>query len=109
MGSTSWLFATRTIPNPAAGELIRAPRARLAVEQDERAKQRRRELLEQRSDLNPPHVRIRVWEQLHGLRLPSDSTHPILDVIAVATRLTLEQVREEQHARLSRKVAQPGP
>jgi hypothetical protein len=53
----------------------------------------------QRSELNPPDVRIRAWEKLHGLRLPSDSAHPILDVIAVGTRLTLAEIQAEQRAR----------
>ena len=47
----------------------------------------------------PPNVRIRAWEKLHGLRLPASSTHRILDIIAVDTRLTLAEVQEEQQAR----------
>jgi len=99
MNSTSWLFANNTEPRPSATELIQTHRARLALEKDERLQQRRLELAEQRSDRNPPNVRIRIWEKLHGLRLPSDSSHPILDVIAIGTRLTLAEVREEQRAR----------
>src|SRR4029077_4159267 len=83
----------------AAGDLINDYRARRALEEQERAQRRRIEIEEQRSDLNPPNVRIRAWEKLHGLRLPASSTHRILDIIAVDTRLTLAEVQEEQQAR----------
>ena len=78
------------------------PAERLALEELERAEKRRLELAEQRPELNPAHVRIRTWERIHQLRMPSDPAHPILDVIAVSTRLTLEEVREEQRARAAR-------
>jgi hypothetical protein len=84
---------------PAVHQLIQTPAERLAIEEQERAERKRRELAEQRSSTNPPDVRIRIWEKLHGLRLPSDPTHRILDVVAVSTRLTLAQVRAEQCAR----------
>jgi hypothetical protein len=47
------------------------------------------------------------------LRLPDDPMHPVLDVIAIDTRLTLAQVREEQRARVLRRskrtqAAEPG-
>jgi len=42
---------------------------------------------------------------VHGLRLPADSTHPILEVIATDTRLTLAEVREEQQARAAESTA----
>lgn len=89
-----------------ATELIQTHRARLAQAEAERAEQRRVQLAEQRSDRNPPHVRIRIWEKLHGLRLPADSAHPVLDVVAVGTRLTLEEVREEQRARRAQRAVQ---
>jgi len=44
-----------------------------------------------------------MWEKVHQLRLPSNPTHPILDVIAVSTRLTLAEVREEQRARAANR------
>src|SRR5580704_11591048 len=85
----------------AAGDLINDYRARRALEEEERAQRRRIDLEEQRSDLNPPNVRIRAWEKVHGLRMPADSAHPILEVIAGDTRLTLVEVREEQQARVA--------
>jgi hypothetical protein len=90
-------LTSHPLTQPQTGELIRARAERLA--QDERAKKRRLELAEQRSDLNSPEVRIRLWEKVHELRLPSDPRHPILDVIAVSTRLRLVEVQEVQRMR----------
>jgi hypothetical protein len=90
---------------PAAHLPAHSPAERFAQEEHEREERRRRELAEQRSDANTPDVRIRAWERLHGLRMPSDPAHPVLDVIAVSTRLTLAQVREAQAARAARPVA----
>lgn len=90
---------------PPAHHVVQTPAERFAQEERERAEIRLRQLAEQRSDENPPDARIRTWEKLHGLRLPSDPAHPILDVIAVGTRLTLAQVREEQCARAARVAA----
>jgi len=87
------------------GDLNNDYRARRALEEEERAQRRRIDLEEQRSDLNPPKVRIRAWETVHGLRMPADSTHPILEVIAGDTRLTLVEVREEQQARIAESTA----
>ena len=89
---------------PRTGDLVRDLAERLAHEEQERAEKRREELAEQRSDRNPPDVRIRMWEKLHQLRLPSDPAHPILDVIAISTRLTLAEVQEEQRTRTARTV-----
>jgi len=97
--------------NPVT-ELVRTHAERLALEERERAQRRRLELAEQRSDLNPPDVRIRAWERLHALRLPRDPGHPVLGVIAISTGLTLSQVRAEQSARLAQRtppVREPGP
>ena len=90
-----------TLPHP--GDLIRSPAERLAHEESERAEKRRQELAEQRSALNPPDVRIRAWEKVHQLRLPSDPAHPVLLVIAVSTGLTLADVREEQRMRAANR------
>jgi hypothetical protein len=90
------------MPTSPTGDLVN-PAERLAAEEYERSEKRRQELAEQRSDLNPPEIRIRTWERIHQLRMPSDPAHPILDVIAVNTRLTLEEVREEQRTRAARR------
>lgn len=93
---------------PQTGDLIRPPAERLAHEQAERAEARRQELAELRSGLNSPEVRIRAWEKIHQLRLPSDPEHPVLDVIAISTRLTLAQVQEEQRTRAARAANKKG-
>jgi len=87
------------------GDLVNTAE-RLAREEYERSEKRRQELAQQRSELNPPEVRIRTWERIHQLRMPSDPAHPILDVIAISTRLTLEEVREEQRMRAARVASQ---
>jgi hypothetical protein len=96
------------MPLARMGDIVKTPAERLAHEESERAEKRRRELAEQRSDLNPPDVRIRAWEKIHQLRLPSDPAHPILDVIAVSTRLTLAEVWEEQRSRAARAASRTG-
>ena len=95
-------LTARHMTTPRPGDLVKTPAERLAHEEFERTEKRRHELAEQRSDLTPPDVRIRTWERIHALRLPSDPAHPILDVIAISTRLTLEEVREEQRTRAAR-------
>lgn len=87
----------------ADGEFVTDYRQRLALEEYERAEKKRLELADQRSTLNAPEARIRAWEKVHHLRLPSDPKHPVLDVIAVATQLTLNDVLEEQRSRNARK------
>lgn len=107
MNPTSLPFANDNAPHRSAGDLINDYRARRALEEEERAQRRRVDLEEQRSDLNPPNVRIRAWEKVHGLRMPADSAHPILEVIAGDTRLTLVEVQEEQQARATLRQQKP--
>jgi len=76
---------------------------RRALEAYERAEQKRLELADQHCSLNAPGVRIGAWEKVHALRMPSDPRHPVLDVIAAATQLTLAEVQEEQRIRSARK------
>ena len=71
----------------------RERRAREAVKFAER---RLMEIAEQCSALNSSTTRIRAWEHLHGLRMPSAPAHPVLWVIAAATQLSMTEVRDEQ-------------
>jgi DNA-binding transcriptional regulator YiaG len=87
------------------GESMTDLRARLAREHEEMQQRRLEALAAQVSVVNTPSERIRIWEQLHGLPLPSNPAHKLLRVIAGATELQLEQVREVQRLRLS---AAPG-
>ena len=57
------------------------------------------DLAGQRSELNDAKLRIQAWEKVHALRLPSSPTHPVLQVIATATDLTLNEILEEQRQR----------
>jgi hypothetical protein len=102
MNSISWMYASATDKGLTRQEILTDYRARLAVEDEARAQQRRLDLAEQCSDANPPEARIRTWEKLHGLRMPSDPEHPILDVISVSTRLRLCDVLAVQAARKQR-------
>jgi hypothetical protein len=87
---------------PLTGDLVKSQSERIAEEEREREEKRSLELAEQRSDLNSPEVRIRAWERMHGLRMPSDPEHPVLYAIAVSTRLTVAEVQQEQRLRASR-------
>ena len=70
-----------------------------AQEQHDTAERAQRERIEQSRELNSPAMRIRAWERLHHLTLPRGSAHSVLSIVAKATHLTLEQVREEQRRR----------
>lgn len=105
MTSSSWIFSPHSAPPGPPGELITDYRSRLALEQFQAAERRQLDLAEQSSALNAPDVRIRAWEKAHGLRLPDDSAHPVLSVVAASTHLTIEQVREEQQRRAQRAAA----
>lgn len=96
---TSIMNETKISPAPTANDLMTPYAERAAREAVERAETRRLELAEQRSPDNPPSVRIRIWEKVHALRLPRNPEHPILDVIATDTGLTLAQVQDEQRTR----------
>lgn len=88
-----------------AADLIVDTRRRIAIEQAEASERRQGELAEQTAMRNTPEMRIRVWERLHGLDLPARTGHPLLEVVAKDTELTLEQVQEEQRQRVAAKSA----
>jgi hypothetical protein len=96
MTSPSWVFSSHAANSGSAGELISDYRTRLALKQSEDAELRLQGLAEQVSEFNSPEARIRAWEKSHGLRLPRESTHSVLPLVADLTHLTLEQVHEEQ-------------
>ncbi len=88
------------VPPMIPGELISDYRVRLALEQVHADERRRAELSELTATANAPEARIRAWERTHGLSLPRGESHPVLNSVAAATRLTLEQVHAEQRRRL---------
>ena len=89
-----------TVSSMNPGELASDYRVRIVEERAEADERRRIELLDLSATTNPPEARIRAWERAHGLTLPRAESHPVLNSVAAATRLTLEQVREEQRRRL---------
>ena len=105
MTSLSWLLESGAASRRDGNDIVTDYRQRLALEEYERQEKKRLELADQCSTLNAPDVRIRAWEKAHALRLPSDPAHPVLDVIALATQLSLAQVKEEQRARTARTAA----
>ena len=80
-------------------------RARLIHQQAEAAERRRLDLAEQSSRLKTPEERIRIWERIHEVPLPRDSTHRLMDIIAANTGLTAEDVREEIKRRAALRAA----
>jgi hypothetical protein len=99
-----WSFDNGGSPPRSESEITRDYRAQAARAEEEKAEERRLRSAELRSDVNSPERRIRAWEKLYGLRLPEDANHPVLDVIALSTHLTLDQVREEQRARAASRI-----
>ncbi len=71
--------------------------AREAAE-DER---KREELFQQSAATNSAEMRIRIWERRHGLALPRDPDHPLLQRVARATGLSVADIQEEQRQRLT--------
>jgi hypothetical protein len=86
-------------------EILLDFRERRAVEALEQAALKQQDHAEQYSAQNSADTRIRAWERLHQLRMPSMPLHPILEVIAAATRLTLAEVQYEQQLRSGRRAS----
>jgi hypothetical protein len=102
---TSWRPAERERFTSAGDDLLSDYRQRRALEESERAEQKRMDSAEQYSALNSADLRIRAWEKVHQLRMPSDPLHPALAAIATATQLTLEDVQNEQRLRSARRAS----
>jgi hypothetical protein len=102
---TSVPVANRDRFTSAGDELLSDYRQRRALEQSERSEQRRAASAEQSSALNSADLRIRAWEKVHQLRMPSDPSHPALAAIVTATNLTLEDVLNEQRLRSARRAS----
>jgi len=88
-------------------ELLADHRERLALEDEERERKRASQFEELRSEVNSVPARIRAWEKMHGLRLPSDPAHPILRIIMTTTGISLASLREEQQARRAKQLTPP--
>jgi hypothetical protein len=89
----------------AGHEMLSDYRERRALEALERAEVRRVNLAEQYASLNSADLRIRAWERVHQLCMPSDPLHPALEAIAATTQLTLADVQNEQRRRSERRTS----
>jgi hypothetical protein len=107
MSATPFLLASadRARFRSEGEELLSDFRQRRALEESERAEQRRSDCAQQHSAMNSADMRIRAWEKVHQLRMPSDPTHPALAAIAVATQLTLEEIQNEQRLRAVKRAS----
>jgi hypothetical protein len=101
---TTWLAKDERFTVRDA-EVLSDYRQRRALEELERAELKRADLAEQHSALNSVDVRIRAWEKVHGLRMPSDPRHPALQAIAAATQLALADILNEQGLRSARRAS----
>lgn len=78
---------------------------RRELEALERENLKRQEYAEQSAAQNSAGIRIRAWERLHQLCMPSMTLHPILRIIAGATQLSLAEVQSEQRLRAVRRAS----
>jgi hypothetical protein len=76
-------------------------RAAVQLAEQERAQSRSRELESQTATHIAPDERIRIWERLHALRLPTSASHPLMALIAAQTNLSVGELRDEQERRRS--------
>lgn len=74
-------------------------RAAYEMAEQERESVRREQLAEQSSSLHAAEERIRIWERLHMLKLPLAPQHELVHVISTQTRLTVQEVQQEQQRR----------
>jgi hypothetical protein len=84
-------------------EILSDYRQRRALEELAHAELKRADVAEQHSAFNSADLRIRAWEKVHGLRMPTDPQHPALKAIAAATQLTLADIQNEQGLRSARR------
>lgn len=90
---------------PRLGETQADYRDRMVQLQAEAVDRRQKELDEQCSPSNTPADRIRIWERLHQLSLPLNSSHRLITVIAAKTGLSVAEVQAEQQVRAAAKAA----
>ena len=92
-------------PSGPSADLLLDYRERRELEALEREAVKRQEHAEQSAAQNSADTRIRAWERLHQLRMPSIPLHPVLEVIAAATQLSLAEVHDEQRIRAARRAS----
>jgi hypothetical protein len=92
-------------PGTSEDDVLRDYRERRVIEALEREAAKRQDHAEQCSTENSAGVRIRAWEKVHQLRMPSTPSHPVLPLIALATQLSLAEVQDEQQLRIARSAS----
>jgi hypothetical protein len=100
-------YASDPQPRPAA-EQAAERKAQIALEQAAQQADKDRNLARQRSMDTAPEVRIALWEARHGLALPRDPNHPLMQVIADGTELDIVQVQDEHRRRAQLRAAPAG-
>jgi len=85
--------------NNAGSEPMLDYRERLEKDRRDAEERRERQRSDQRSVDRSPEQRVASWERLHGLRLPNAPAHPILQVVARQTGLSLDDIRTVQSER----------
>lgn len=83
------------------GDFAKEHRSRVALATEELQRKRTREAAVQTDENLSPQERIRAWERIHELRLPTDPTHPLVRFIARVTGLGVPAVHDEQQRRIS--------
>lgn len=89
----------------AGDEVLLGYRERRELEALELAAVKRQDCAEQCSPENSAERRIRAWEKVHQLRMPTSPHHPVLQAIAAATQLSLAEVQHEQQLRAGRRAS----
>jgi len=74
-------------------------RAAVLRAEQERAEERHSKLQALTAPFAAPSERIRLWEELYGLALPTSADHRLVRVIASRTSLSVQQVHDEQQRR----------
>lgn len=83
----------------ALATTVEERRAAYELQERERESERRQKLDSQVSALRSPYERICIWEELHRVHLPLQLGHPLVDVIANQTELSVQQIEVEQRRR----------
>jgi hypothetical protein len=100
MAYNKWDHHVGSLPVAGTSELSVADRRREAAERDAEVTNRKMAEREQmRADTIGVSERIRLWETHFGLDLPRDPAHPLLEMVAQATSLTVADIRAEQRER----------
>jgi hypothetical protein len=74
-------------------------RAAAKAERARKAAQRKHELEQLTSFVRTPAERIEAWERIFQLKLPRSMRHPLIEVIAAGTGLTVDDIDAELRRR----------